>query len=376
MGVNCSCFSIVKALGGARLAEKFTEQFRPFFIIMKRLVLSLFALVCATVSFAQNSLLATLSHDGNVTTFYGASALGVAHAAAVHGDVITLSSGSFNPVNITKAVTLRGAGMAIDSVHNILPTIISGDFTINIPDSVTQRFTLEGIYHNHTIKYINLNNAMFVKCRLNEISYDNYSSRLKNATFTNCKIGREMNLVDYCSASCINSIIQDPSGSNYDFRNCVIKYETLSRFSTATSASYPVTNSMLSNCIIFGFYNNTWYGYFPSSTTAYNCVEVNQNIKNTFKYIPNNTNKYATCDAVFKTYKGARMGVSDNETFELTETAKATYLGTDGTQVGIYGGMLPFDTTPSNPRITKCNVAAKSTADGKLSVDIEVKAAE
>lgn len=70
------------------------------------------------------------------------------------------------------------------------------------------------------------------------------------------------------------------------------------------------------------------------------------------------------------------MGVSDNETFELTETAKATYLGTDGTQVGIYGGMLPFDTTPSNPRITKCNVAAKSTADGKLSVDIEVKAAE
>ena len=70
------------------------------------------------------------------------------------------------------------------------------------------------------------------------------------------------------------------------------------------------------------------------------------------------------------------MGVSDNETYELTETAKATYLGTDGTQVGIYGGMLPFDTTPSNPRITKCNVAAKSTADCKLSVDIEVKAAE
>lgn len=40
MGVNCSCFSIVKALGGARLAEKFTEQFRPFFLfIMKRIVL-------------------------------------------------------------------------------------------------------------------------------------------------------------------------------------------------------------------------------------------------------------------------------------------------------------------------------------------------
>lgn len=344
---------------------------------MKRLVLSLFALVCAIVSFAQNSLLATLSHEGNVTTFYGASALGVAHGAAVHGDVITLSSGSFNPVDITKAVTLRGAGMAVDSVHNILPTIISGDFTISVPDSVTQRFTLEGIYHNHKIKYKNLNNAMFVKCRLNQITYDNYDSRLRNATFTNCKIGSEMNLRDYCSASCINSIIQDPSGSNYDFRNCVIKFGTLSRYSTtATSASYPVTNSMLLNCIIFGFYNNTYYGYFPSSTTAYNCVEVNQNIKNTFKVIPNNTNKYSTCEAVFKSYKGVNIGTVEEETFELTETAKATYLGTDGTEIGIYGGMLPFDTTPSNPRITKCNVAAKSTADGKLSVDIEVKAAE
>lgn len=258
--------------------------------------------------------------------------------------------------------------MAVDSVHNILPTIISGDFTISIPDSVTQRFTLEGIYHNHTIEYINLNNAMFVKCRLNKIDYYNTVSNLKNATFTNCRFGYGLYLSSYCSASCINSIIQDPVGANFDFRNSVIKFNIY----TASN----VTNSMLSNCIIYGL-GGTSSSIFPKSTTAYNCVEVNNSSKNpTFMNIPNNTNKYATCNAVFKTYKGAQMGVSDNETFELTETAKATYLGTDGTQVGIYGGMLPFDTTPSNPRITKCNVAAKSTADGKLSVDIEVKAAE
>lgn len=334
---------------------------------MKRLVLSLFALVSATVSFAQNSLLATLSHEGNVSTFYGASALRDAHNAAVHGDVITLSSGSFNPVNITKAVTLRGAGMAVDSVHNILPTIISGDFTISLPDSVTQRFTLEGIYHNHTINYKNLNNAMFVKCRLNSIDYIYNDARLKNATFTNCKIGNKIYLYTGCSASCINSIIQNPCGANFDLKNCVIRF-------TSYSAS-SVTYSMLSNCIIYGAGNNS--SSFPATTTAYNCVEVhNYASNNTFKNIPNNTNKYTTCDVVFKTYTGAAIGEVEEETFELTETAKATYLGTDGKQVGIYGGMLPFDTTPSNPRITKCNVAAKSTADGKLSVDIEVKAAE
>lgn len=232
---------------------------------MKRLVLSLFTLVCATVSFAQNSLLATLSHEGNVTTFYGASALRDAHDAAVHGDVITLSSGSFNPVNITKAVTLRGAGMAVDSVHNILPTIISGNFSISIPDSVTQRFTLEGIYHNHTIKYIYLNNAMFVKCRLNEISDDHSSSRLKNATFTNCRFGYRLSLSSDCSASCINSIIQDPLGANFDFRNCVIKFYYYSNSSTCGASA--VTKSMLSNCIISGVGGN-YDKSFPTSTTA------------------------------------------------------------------------------------------------------------
>lgn len=64
------------------------------------------------------------------------------------------------------------------------------------------------------------------------------------------------------------------------------------------------------------------------------------------------------------------------ERLELTDAAKTKYLGSDGTQIGIYGGSIPFDPRPSNPQITKLNVASKSTADGKLSVDIEVKAAE
>ena len=64
----------------------------------------------------------------------------------------------------------------------------------------------------------------------------------------------------------------------------------------------------------------------------------------------------------------------DDEMFELTDEAKTKYLGTDGTQVGIHGGSIPFDITPTNPQITKCNVASKSTIDGKLSVDIQINA--
>ncbi len=96
-----------------------------------------------------------------------------------------------------------------------------------------------------------------------------------------------------------------------------------------------------------------------------------------FKYITNSTNKIVSDYAsLFKTYTGAALDKLDSENFQLTDAAKTQYLGTDGTEIGIYGGSLPFDPTTSNPQITKCNVASKSTADGKLSVDIEVNAAE
>ena len=91
----------------------------------------------------------------------------------------------------------------------------------------------------------------------------------------------------------------------------------------------------------------------------------------------NTTNKMiyrAGFPSIFKTHNS--YGYNDSELFTLTETAKAKYLGTDSKQVGIYGGNLPYEEDPTTPQITKCNVAAKSTADGKLSVDIEVKAAE
>ena len=47
------------------------------------------------------------------------------------------------------------------------------------------------------------------------------------------------------------------------------------------------------------------------------------------------------------------------------------YIGADGTQVGLYGG-IGFDLVPSILQITKCEVAPRSTTDGKLSVKIEV----
>lgn len=339
---------------------------------MKKVFSMLVALTAATMSFAQSSMLATLSHEGEISTFYGATALRDAYNASEHGDIITLSSGSFTAIDINKALTIRGAGMQVDTVAKTYPTIIAGNFSINIPDSIEQRLTMEGLYNNFTITVKGtLKNASFLKNRFNAINPENSSStRMKNLTFIHCKVTGNLLLPNESSASCVNCFINKPTcnsgtSSNYEFSNCFVTSEYTSH----------IYSSSFNNCVI---YNTTsWYDndiYLHSSNTAFYCLGKNRS-NNMFINIPNttNTNLTAELNTAFKTYNGT---YNDNETFEMTDAAKAQYKGSDGTEVGIYGGSLPFDPTPTNPQITKCNVASKSTADGKLSVDIEVSAAE
>lgn len=73
--------------------------------------------------------------------------------------------------------------------------------------------------------------------------------------------------------------------------------------------------------------------------------------------------------ALFKNYDG---NFNDATTFELTDEAKSLYKGDDGTEVGMYGGNMPFSARTNSPKVTKFNVAQKTTVDGKLSVDFEV----
>ena len=337
---------------------------------MKKLFVSLVAAIVATTAcFGQSSLLATLSHEGTISTFYGAGALRAAHAAAADGDIITLSSGSFVSTDITKGITLRGAGMEVNSEVHGEPTIISGDFSINIPEETTERLTIEGIYHNATIGVSKrLENATFLKNRF-RIFASNQDETIKNATFIHCRISERLSLMADCSAACVNCIIMNPSTdsqstSNFECVNCVL--DKGSNWNNFHSSS-------LKNCILIATDEHA----IPETCTIYNCLALSNGCSvPIFKNVPNTTNVALNLREVNQFFKSGNSTYNDNEKYELPEEAQSQYLGTNGTQVGIYGGTLPFSSTPTNPQITKCNVAAKSTADGKLSVDIEVSSVE
>ena len=353
---------------------------------MKKLIVSLFVLLCTTMSFAQTSLLATLSHEGSISTYYGSSALKEALEKATDGDAITLSAGQFLAANITKNVTLRGAGMSVrtDSIYSHEATIVQGAFEIAPTDSTTGRIIVEGVYFTSDITYKGLaRNPLFMKSRFSTVKSGD-GGRIINATLIHCRVASGFGLADNSNACFVNSVVWDPenkstTASNFEFDNCVVGF-------IKNSYTGNVINSYYKNCMIMANYssigiNNSHYT-IPYSCTAINCVgcssyrSLDDGNNNIFRNLSskNTTNKnVAKPSDVLKT---GGFTYNDSEKYELTDEAKTKYLGTDGKQIGIYGGSLPYEEDPTTPQITKCNVAAKSTADGKLSVDIEVKAAE
>lgn len=332
---------------------------------MKRFFLSLVALVAATMSYAQNTLVATLSHGESVTMYYGAFALRDAYNAAQSSDVINLSGGAFQAVDIEKGITLRGTG-----IDDATPTIISGNFTINIPSNDSNRLSMEGI--RCTSKIImegTFNSPYFVKCQFASIDI----GFVKNVMFANCRITSTTYLYGPSTALFINCYVcglnNDREESSISLYNCIIE-------PFQQTDIHRIYRSHLLNCIIYqNDYSLNYDNNFGDLTIATNCISIG--FENPFGNIAANIGNfvlgYDEFSNVFKSFSGT---YSDNELFELTEQAKAQYIGNDNTEIGLHGGFLPYDTTPSYPQIKMMNVAKKTTADGKLSVEIEVSAAE
>lgn len=308
--------------------------------------------VCSVSAFAQNTLVATLTHGDEIRMFYGTNALQQACSAATHGDVNNLSGGKFQSTKITKAVAVRGTG-----IHDANPTCIVNDFDVEIPANVTEKLNFEGCRITSTITIKGtLSNAYFLKNYLKFVYVSpSGNATMDNGMFVNCNI-YEMRLYGQSTAQIINSHVEKFSnlGKLASFANCVIN------FLGSVSAC---NRSQFVSCI---FYNVDRYAMFPATNTAMNCVDVS-GYKNAF----DNMSLKENCS-----YAGKDIFQESNVWNDLTDEAKAKYLGIDGTPVGKFGGMIPYNMTPSYPQITKMNVAAKTTADGKLSVEIGVSAAQ
>ena len=364
----------------------------------KPLLLAIVMLFAGAMS-AQNEM-AILSHSGTLTDYYGTTALADALSAAVSGDVVTVSSGSFNITSIPEGVTVRGAGFEEDlEAGGIMPTIVdypnsSGSLIIN------KKAKVEGIKFVDNVKVCD--SVYLSKCYFGNSLYpyrnvngnDHYDAT--NLTIVNCYISTIQNN-NMKNSIITNSIISDygktsPNGGLTQVKNCIIgdiSYDILNTTTTPDvfTGCILITNTNCSsqrkqtncyNCI--GLYCSEGAPFFAASgDTAINytaflqLTQAQQDSVLALTYTNSahhnfNANSFAELFN-FLTYVTA----APRTDYSLTPTFDTLALQYG---IGLFQGMAPYTPFVNRPHYLRTNVSPRTTNDGQLSVDIQVVTVE
>lgn len=347
---------------------------------MKKIIILFAVILFGTVAFAQQlhiKQFATLTHNDTVTgVWYGAGSFQSAYSAAVAGDVITLSPGNFNNTGISKGITIRGAGMQFDSVAETSPTYIDGGGLIDV---VSGRLKIEGIYFTWNTVYYRAYSPEFNKCRFTRVVRGGGSSpSMQNPIFTNCIIQNWDGSSVATNAMFVNSVIlNSQTGSSWspcDVNNNEAQMSCSPQYSRGVSAdvyynciigiSPALTDNKrnIINCITYS--TNTGQG---TAANVYNTVGITDSTDFYANRADHNNSNVHGFESIFKTFRGS---YNAGETFELTPQAAATYLGSDSTQVGIYGGSTPYNPKATDMRIQKYAVGFYSDQNGQLQINV------
>ena len=335
------------------------------------LVLSFFALT----SFAQQRVI--LQSNGNASVFGGASAFTDAYDAASNGDTLYLPGLQFSvPSAFDKSLTIFGTGYHPDHTEATGVTRLSG--TININAGATGSH-FEGIYFTHNISFAaaKIDNVTIKRCFITTgVTLNGLSDDLSdNITISECIITGTFN---------------GRLTKNLIFENSILFHATRGMFINIRSNAWVHNNIIIGSSsdvnsirMIFGlsdslFENNIFYD--AGGSRHFSDVSNNTFNNNVFSWNPtgdaNNTwnNNFTGVNIpdIFINYTGNSFSFEAD--YNLVEPA--SYQGTTGNQVSIYGGLNPFkdNTRPSNPQILSKDIQNSTDVDGNLGVEIEVEA--
>lgn len=340
---------------------------------MKKIITLCVALF-ATISIYAQEQMAILSHNDSLSSYYGLNAFIDAYNAAVTGDMITLSSGTFTATNISKAITIRGNGFEEDTIAGTRPTILTksnGNIQLDVPSDSIYSLEIEGVQFSN-ITFVHLSSPHFTKCRFSHFG-GTYATDMRDAVFTNC-VMTEFDLYHGASGAThrntnmVNCVILGFTGltpNNCKLYNCIAGLSNSSISVVKNDGpAYTCTNCILYTSAPSNVTNNTSY--------CTNCIGINTGSDTLLSYFSNTqhgNHNFFGFQSVFTFFTGQ---LNYGLYFDLLDTIANTITGTDGTEIGVYGGMVPFTSRVNSSRYVRCNVAPHTTLDGKLSVDIQV----
>lgn len=364
---------------------------------MKRFFVIVLSLAIGVSMKAQTSLVVTLCHETTTTEFYGIDAFANAVTAAVDGDLVTLSAGTFHGTKVNKSLNIRGNGVAPAETATYIDTETILEKSSD-EDLSKHWLKIEGvsflgdvnIQRPSTKTDLNeLKDLTMVKCDLTKFSskeyYPNdvYYGTLRNATFLQCRIKNSFEVMNESEVSLINCIVAGfkfLTGTGGQVNNPKINLLNTVSVVNDCPRNMPYLNCTNSILVVRAtkYQNNSGsekYYEFPTSTHLTNTLVTGFLVDETkaneiFTKITAVSSEWRPMSEVFNTLRNYETFVA-TDNYALTADAMA-FLGTDGSQVGIYGGTAPYSTVVSYPRFKVFNVSEKAV-DGVLQVEINVE---
>lgn len=334
---------------------------------MKKLSFILIALLFG-VSYTTAQKSVALHSNGTTTIFGGNSPLTDAYTAAVTGDTLYVSGGNFvAPETIDKGLVIIGAGFDTDSTAVTGKTYIystsvnSGRIVIG---SNASNLYMEGMqFQGGLVKSDpNVTGFTFIRLKIGDIYFSNTGVIPTNASIIQCEISGNLDIQGVTHSLISNCILRERilnSDTNI-LKNNII---TVSNgFGTLGNCDANIfMNNIFSSTGLLSdgncSYNNFQYNIFASMTPS---LQTGATDLNNYKGIDMET--------VFVDFAG-----SD---FHLLPDASTTYLGDDTTEVGLYGGVLPFKegAVPVNPHIAFKSIRTTTDSNGFLNISFTVEA--
>jgi hypothetical protein len=316
---------------------------------------------------AQN--VATLHSSGVATMFTSGNPLIEAYQAAENGDTIYLSGGIFAaPEEFAKSLTVFGTGHNPEHTTATGATNISGEFIL-VEGADNSHF--EGITFLDVLFASNqsVNDVVFKRCKMNnKVEYlgtDPYDNVCSNTIFSECIF-----------ATTSTTSLDFSNATNLTIQNCIINEQM----------SY-LTSSTVKNSISFGerfnrnpagnLFENNIINLLPGVMAGTGNVYTNNIIADPDPSYGsggqgNDNWTGVSFNSIFVLIE--ELGFSYDDNYNLIDAE--TYIGSDETQVGLFGGDVPFkeSAVPGIPHVKSKNMTLSTDDEGKLHIELEVEA--
>lgn len=337
----------IKAESGVAVGKGINKE-------MKKTVILFLAIFFSIEELSAQSAYATfaaLQHEGKLMSFTGIDALKEAVEAAEDGDVITLSSGLFNgDCTITKAITLRGAGMTGPDATRLTG---AGRLDVSITGAEDKTLIIEGIdtgIYGITCSLTepkSLGQLIVRKCFVAEHLI---IEGVDNIVISNCKI-QELRVAYLSSLNCYNSLVSYSSFGGYGsaiFKNCIV--------SAGPMASYE-------DCVCYAM--TSWWAGCSVTNTIY-VLENGEEVLTS--PIHKNVSYVNGWSSIFDwNQESSLLDIDVMRSFDYKTKSDID------PSIGIYAGQFPFSPKLDLPTIKSISVSKQTDGDGKLGIDVEIE---